>query len=53
MASSVTSELILLPFLPVSLHESGTRNALLDPWLNDTDVYLTPFIGTQNHTIAG
>jgi hypothetical protein len=26
------------------------RNALLGPWLNNTEVYLTPFIGTQNHT---
>ena len=46
---SVTSALILLPFLSVPLHESGTRNALLGPWLNNTEVYLTPFIRTQNH----
>ena len=32
MASSVTSALILLLFLSVALHESGTRNALLSPW---------------------
>jgi hypothetical protein len=30
------------PFLSVVLHESGTRKALLAPWLNDTDVYLNP-----------
>jgi hypothetical protein len=29
------------------------RKALLDPWLNNTEVYLTPFIVTENHTIAG
>ena len=43
MAPSVMSALILLPFLSVTLHESGTRNALLGPWLNNT----------KNHTIAG
>jgi hypothetical protein len=32
--------------------ESGTSNALLGPWLNNTEVYLTPFISTQNHTIV-
>ena len=53
MVSSIKSALILLPFLSVTLHESGTRNALLGPWLNNTEVYLTPFISTQNHTIAG
>jgi len=53
MVSSVMSALILLPFLSVALHESGTRNALLGPWLNNTEVYLTPFISTQNHIIAG
>jgi hypothetical protein len=37
-------------FLSVALHESGTRNDLLGPWLNNTEVYLTPFIRTQNHT---
>ena len=31
MTSSLTSALILLRFLSVALHESGTRNALLDP----------------------
>ena len=44
---------ILLPFLSVALHESGTRDALKGPRLNNTEVYLTPFISTQNHTIAG
>jgi hypothetical protein len=43
----------LLPFLFVALRESGTITAGLDPWLNNTEVYLTPFISTQNHTIAG
>ena len=43
MVSSVTSALILSPFLNVTLFESGTRNAaLLDPWLNNTEVYFTP-----------
>jgi hypothetical protein len=42
-----------LPFLSVALHESGTRNALLGPWLNISEVYLTPFISTQNHKVAG
>ena len=37
--------------LSVALHELGTRNALLGP--NNTIVYLTPVISTQNHTIAG
>ena len=37
----------------VALHESGTRNAVLDSLLSNTEVYLTPFISTQNHTIAG
>jgi hypothetical protein len=36
--SSVTSELILLLFLSVAPNESGTRNALLGPWLNNTEV---------------
>jgi hypothetical protein len=53
MVSSVTSELTLLLFISVAPHESATRNALLGPWLNNTEVNLTPFIGTQNHTIAG
>ena len=48
MVTSVTSALILLPFLSVALHESDTRNALLG-----TEVYLTPFISTQDHKIAG
>jgi len=51
--TSVTSSLLLLPFLSVALHESSTRNALLGPWPNNTEVYLTSFISTQNHTIAG
>jgi hypothetical protein len=50
MVSSVMSALLLLLFLSVAIHESGTRNALLGP--NYTEVYLTPFISTQNHTIA-
>ena len=29
------------------------RKALLGPWLNNTEGYLTPFISAQNHTIAG
>ena len=41
-----------LPFLSVALHESCIRNALLGPWLDYTKVYLTPFISTQNDTIA-
>jgi hypothetical protein len=32
--------------------ESGTKNALLGPLINNTEVYLTPF-STQNHTIGG
>jgi hypothetical protein len=36
-----------------SLHEPGTRNTLLGPWLNNTEVYLTPFSSIQNHIIAG
>jgi hypothetical protein len=51
--SSVTSAFILLPFLSVALHESGTKNALLGPLLNNTEVFLTPFISTQNHTLGG
>jgi len=51
--SAVTSALIRLPFLFAALYESGTRNYLLGPGLNNTEVYLTPFISTQNHTIAG
>jgi hypothetical protein len=43
----LTYELILLPFLSVARHESGTRNALLGPWLNNTEVYLITFISTQ------
>jgi hypothetical protein len=40
--SSVKSALILLPFLTGTLHESNTRKALLGPWLNNTEGYLTP-----------
>ena len=43
---------IKLPFLSVALHELGTRNALLIPWQNNTEVYSTPFISTQNYTIV-
>jgi hypothetical protein len=28
--------------LSITLHESGTRKDLLGPWLNKTNVYLTP-----------
>jgi hypothetical protein len=52
MVSSDSSALILLPFLSVALHESGTRNALSFSLPNNTEVYLTPIISTQNHTIA-
>jgi hypothetical protein len=45
MVLSVMSALLLLLFLSVALHESGTRNALLGP--NYTEFYLTPFISTQ------
>jgi hypothetical protein len=45
---SVMSVLILLPFLSVTPHETGIRKAI---WLNNTEVYLSPFISTQNHTI--
>jgi hypothetical protein len=34
----------MLPFLSVVLRESGTRNALLGPWLNDNDFYLALFV---------
>jgi hypothetical protein len=44
MVSIVTSALILLPFLSVALYESGTRNALLSPRPNNSEVYLTSFI---------
>jgi hypothetical protein len=30
-----------------------TRKDLFGPRLNNTEVYLTPFISTQNHTMAG
>ena len=44
--------LILLLFLSVSLHESGTRNVLLGSWPNNTEVYFITFISTQNHTVC-
>ena len=44
MGSSVTSALLLLLFLSVVLHESGTRNASLGPWLNNTELYFTPLL---------
>jgi hypothetical protein len=50
--SSVVSALVLLPFLSVALHESGTRKALLGPWLNDTDVYLNPLIKRRNYRVT-
>ena len=37
----------------VTLHESGAINVLLGPLPNNTEVDLTIFISTQNHTIAG
>ena len=49
----VFNGVILLTFLSVTLYESGTRNALLGPWLNNTEVYLTCFISTKNHTVEG
>jgi hypothetical protein len=51
--SSVTSEIILLPFISVAPYDSGPTNALLGPWPNNTEVYLTTFISTQNHTVTG
>jgi hypothetical protein len=45
MASSVMSAFILLPFLSaVALYDSGIRYALLGPWLNTIEVYLTPLL---------
>ena len=38
---------MLKPFLTVALHELGTRNALLDPLLNNTEVYWTPLLVLQ------
>jgi hypothetical protein len=49
----VSAYTVTVSFCCSNLHESGTRNALLGSWLNNTEVYLTPFISTQNHTIAG
>jgi hypothetical protein len=37
--STVMLALTLLAFLSVDLHESGTRNALLGPCINNTEVY--------------
>ena len=48
----ITSALILFPFLSVALHESGTRKVVLDPWPNNTEDYLSPFIIAQKHTIV-
>ena len=44
MVFLVMSTFILLLFLSVTLHESCTRRALLGPWLNNTEVYLTPLL---------
>jgi hypothetical protein len=45
MMSSEMSEFILLPFFfTVALCETDTRKAFLGPWLNKTEVYLTPFL---------
>ena len=44
MVFSKTSARILLASFIVVLHESGTRKALLGPWLNSTEVYLTPLL---------
>jgi hypothetical protein len=52
MVSSVTSELLLLPFLSVAPHALGTRNALLGSRLYNTEVYLTTIISIQNHTVT-
>ena len=38
--SFVKSALILLQFLIVALHESGTSKALLCPWLNNIKVII-------------
>ena len=34
-------------FLPLIQHESGTKKALLGPWLNNTEVYWTPLLLVQ------
>ena len=58
MVSSVTSELILLPFLSVSLHESGTRNALLGSWpykmhmSNGTETTWRPYLLTDQDVMS-
>ena len=44
IVSSAKSTLILLPFLTVALHESGTRKSLLVPWLNNTEVFWPPLL---------
>jgi hypothetical protein len=49
----MVSELTLLLLISVAPHESATRNALLGPWLNNTDVYLTTFISIQIHIVVG
>ena len=53
MVSSMTLTLKLLLFLSVALREPGTIHALLGLWPNNTEVYLTPFICTQNPTVSG
>ena len=54
MTSSITSVRILLSFLAIlSIQKSGTRKAWFSTWLNNTEVYLIPFISTQIHTIIG
>jgi hypothetical protein len=42
MVLSVRSAFILLPLPSVTLHESGTRNALSGPSLNNTEVLFNP-----------
>jgi len=53
MVSSVKPELMQFPFLSVAPRESVTINTLTGPRPNNSDVYLTTFISTQNHTVAG
>jgi hypothetical protein len=42
------SERILIPFLIVALHEWGTRKSLLCSWINNIEVYLTPYLVLKN-----
>jgi hypothetical protein len=44
MVSPMKSALILSSFLTVALHETGTRKALLGPWLNNAEVYFTALL---------